>query len=248
MSRYHDLRTRERFDPPEFDVNRNAASAIVSQYEGKDAYLPQADAFDVLAAYGVPVPKVARVTGKGDLGEAAGKVGFPCVLKVDAGDVIHKSDEGGVKLGIEDEAALEEAFTAMEDRFSGKAGSYVLMEQKDPGREVIVGVTEAPGLGSLVMFGLGGIFVEVMKDVTFAVAPLNMPETYEMVRAIKGFPVLEGVRGEQGVDLEALRELLARVSRLAADFPSIVEMDLNPIFTYPAGTAPSAVDVRMKVR
>jgi len=248
MSRYHDLRSRERAAPPELNIDRDAAQAIIGKFEGKDTYLPQADAFDVLAAYGVPVPKVARVAGKGSLSDAAGKVSFPCVLKVDAVDVIHKSDEGGVTLGIEDDAALEVAFGAMEDRFSGKNASYILMEQKPAGREVIVGVTESPGLGSLVMFGLGGIFVEVMKDVTFALAPLSMPETGEMVRAIKGFPLLEGVRGESGVDLDALRDLLARVSRLAADFPSIVEMDLNPIFTYPAGTAPAAVDVRMKVR
>jgi len=153
-----------------------------------------------------------------------------------------------VQLNIRDEAGLAAAFKSMRDRFAGRQAAYLAMEQKPVGREVIIGVTEAPGLGSLVMFGLGGIFVEVMKDVIFGVAPLSRPEAGELLRGIKGFPVLEGVRGEKGADLPALEDLLCRISRLAADFPSIVEMDLNPIFVYPAGTAPSAVDVRLKVR
>ena len=105
-----------------------------------------------------------------------------------------------------------------------------------------------PGLGSLILFGLGGVFVEVMKDVVIALAPLSRPETQEMLRKIKGYPVLEGMRGELGVDLDAVADLLLRVSRLAADFPLITEMDLNPIFVYPAGTPPAAVDVRLKVQ
>ena len=135
----------------------------------------------------------------------------------------------------------------MSKRFAGKSASYLLMEQRTPGRELIIGATAAPGLGSLVMFGLGGIFVEVMKDVIVGVAPLSSPEAREMMCGIKGFPVLEGLRGEAGADLDAVEDLLLRVSRLAADFPRIVEMDLTPIFVYPAGTAPAVVDVRLKV-
>jgi acyl-CoA synthetase (NDP forming) len=98
-----------------------------------------------------------------------------------------------------------------------------------------------------VMFGLGGIFVEVMKDVVVSVAPLSRPEAREMMEGIKGYPVLEGVRGEAGVDLAAVEDLLLRVSRLVADFPQIAEMDLNPILVYPSGEAPAAVDVRLKL-
>jgi acetyltransferase len=151
-------------------------------------------------------------------------------------------------LGIADQAALEKAFAEMSGKFGGKKASYVLQEQKDPGREIIIGATESPGLGSLVMFGLGGIFVEVMKDVSFAVAPLSKVEAQSMMREIKGFPMLEGVRGEAGVDLEAVGDLLCRVARLAANHPEIVEMDLNPVFAYTKGTKPAAVDVRMRVR
>ncbi len=248
MARYSELRDRKVEPPPELKVNRAAAEAIIRRYEGMDAFLPQAEAFEILEAYGVPVPKVARLGGSDDLPAAAKKVGFPCVLKVDSTDVVHKSEEGGVALDIGDEKALEAAFKEMRGRFSGKRASYLLMEQKPAGREIIIGAKAAPGLGSLVMFGLGGIFVEVMRDVAVALAPLSRPEAREVMTEIKGYPVLKGIRGQRGVDLEAVEDLLLRVSRLAADFPGIAEMDLNPVFTYPKGTAPAAVDVRLKVQ
>jgi acetyltransferase len=247
MARYSEYRDRKSEPPPELSVDRTAAAAIIERYQGKDAFLPQLDACELLAAYGVPVPKTARVTGAADLPAAAKAVGFPCVLKVDSPDVIHKSDEGGVILDLGDEKALASAFTGMNKKFSGRSATYLLMEQKAAGREIIIGAKASPGLGSLVMFGLGGIFVEVMKDVVVAVAPLSRPEAREMLNGIKGYPILEGVRGEPGVDLSAIEDLLLRVSRLAADFASITEMDLNPIFTYPDGTAPVAVDVRIRV-
>jgi len=244
MARYAELRDREREAPPELGVDHAAAEAIIGTCEGRDAYLGQVEAFALLEAYGIPAPAIAPVSGPGDLAAAAAKVGFPCVLKVDSADVVHKSDEGGVALGIEGLEQLEQAFAAMADRFDDAA--FVLQEQKPAGREVIVGAAESPGLGSLIMFGLGGVFVEVMKDVVFAVAPLSATEARTMMRGIKGFPILEGVRGEPAADLGALEDLLLRASRLAADFPAITEMDLNPIFAYPDGA--SAVDVRIKVR
>jgi len=248
MARYSTLRDRKKESPPDIKADRAAAGAILEKYAGTNAFLPQAEAFKVLAAYGVSVPAVAEVTGAGDLAAAARAVGFPCVLKVDSEEVIHKSDEGGVALDINDEAALEAAFDSMQARFAGKKAAYIVQEQKPAGTEIIIGSTESPGLGSLIMFGLGGVFVEVMKDVIFGVAPMSRPEAREMMEGIQGYPLLEGIRGETGSDLDAVEDVLVRVSRLAADFPDIVEMDLNPVFTYPAGTAPAAVDVRMKVK
>ena len=188
------------------------------------------------------------MNGAAGLSPAAEEVGFPCVLKVDSTEVVHKSDEGGVVLDIGDPQALASAFDAMSDRFAGKSASYLLMQQVSGGREIIIGSTASPGLGNLVMFGLGGVFVEVMKDVVVAVAPLSGPEAREMMRGIKAYPMLEGTRGQPGVDLDAIEDVLLRVSRLAADFPVITEMDLNPIFCYPKGESPMAVDVRIRVR
>ena len=247
MNRDARLRERPREEAPALDVDRDAAAKILARYRGSGSYLPQADAFALLAAYGVPVPKTAAVAGEGDLAAAVAQTGFPCVLKVDAADVIHKSDAGGVVLGIADTEQLNSAFAAMRAAFPGDGVGFLLMEQKPKGRELIVGATASPGLGSLVLFGLGGVFVEVMKDVAAAVAPLSRPEARELMGLIRGRAVLEGLRGEEGVDMDALEDLLLRVSRLAADMPEIVEMDLNPVFAYPVGVAPCAVDVRIKV-
>jgi acetyltransferase len=246
MARYAELRDREVEKPPELKVDRKTAEKIVSGHEGGDAYIPQADAFAILSAYGIPAPKLRALTGPEDLEAAAAEVGFPCVLKVDSADVIHKSDEGGVVLGIGSAEALTATHAEMADRFSGADPTFILQEQIITGREIIIGATESPGLGHLVMFGLGGVFVEVMRDVAFALAPLSRPEVQTLMRSIKGFPILEGVRREPGADLEAVEDLLLRVSRMVADHPSITELDLNPILAWPDGAC--AVDVRLKVR
>ena len=246
MARYAELRDRDVEEPPELAVDRAAAEEILRGHEGRDAYLPQVDAFAILTAYGIPAPKVRLVSDDDDLDAVATDVGFPCVLKVDSADVIHKSDEGGVVLGISDQEALAKAYSDLTERFAGKGATFIVQEQRPAGREVIIGATESPGLGHLVMFGLGGVFVEVMRDVAFALAPLSRPEAHTLMREIKGFPILEGVRGEPGADLEAVEDLLLRVSRMVADHPSITELDLNPILVTPDGAC--AVDVRLKVR
>jgi acyl-CoA synthetase (NDP forming) len=248
MAKYSELRDRKKQNPPRLKADRVKAAAIIEKYEGKDAYLPQAEAFALLGAYGIPVPKVVEVSDAKELAAAGKKVGYPCVLKVDSAKVIHKSDEGGVVLNLADEKALKAAFTRMKNKFKSKKAAFLLSEQKAPGTEIIIGSTASPGLGNLVMFGLGGVFVEVMKDVIVGVAPLSRPEAREMMKGIKGYPILKGVRGEKGVDTGAVEDLLLRISRLAADFPQITEMDLNPIFVYPRGKTPAAVDVRMKVK
>jgi acetyltransferase len=246
-ARYGALRDRLREAPPELKVRHAAAEGIIARYRGTDTYLTQEDAFTVLGAYGVPVPRMAAFSSPRGLAGAAEITGFPCVLKVDNPQVVHKSDAGGVVLGIGDLAALQAAHRRLEEKF-GKSGlTCVLMEQKPQGTELLIGAAASPGLGTLVAFGLGGVFVELLRDVVSAVAPLSRPEAAELVRLIKGFPVLAGVRGKPGVDLPAVEDLLVRISRLVADFPEIVEMDLNPVVAY-AALPPAAVDVRMKVR
>lgn len=247
MARYYALRARPIGVVPDLEIDREAAQRIVARYEGHNAYMSQADAFDLLTAYRIGAPRVAAVCSPSELAAARDRVGFPCVLKVDSTSVVHKSEAGGVILGIADSSALDTAYETLRARFGGES-SFVLLEQKPVGREVIVGASEAPGLGSLVMFGLGGVFVEVLADVSFSVAPLTDFEAGEMIGAIRGRAILEGTRGQPAVDMAALRTLIVRASRLAADFPSIVEMDLNPVLAYPVGREPAAVDVRIRVR
>jgi acetyltransferase len=247
MAKYAQLRDREREAPPELVVDRAAADKIVKKYEGKNAYIPQVDAFALLQAYGIPTPKVVGLRAEDDVVDVAKAVGYPCVLKIDSTEVVHKSDEGGVVLNIKDDKELSAAFSEMVGWFSVKDAQFIVMEQEPKGTEIIIGATASPGLGSLVMFGLGGIFVEVMKDVVVALAPLSKPEAQEMMQGIKGYKVLQGMRGKKGVDLAKVEDLLLRVSKLAADFPAIAEMDLNPVFVYPKGIKPSAVDVRIRI-
>ena len=246
MHHYATLRDREQQAPPNLDVDRTAAAAILERHQGNDAIIPQADAFAVLAAYGVPAPKVFTVRSAEDLPAAADGVGFPCVIKVDSAQVVHKSDEGGVVLGLDSLEKLEAAYADLQLRFADREVTFIVQAQIAPDREVIIGATEAPGLGHLVMFGIGGIFIEVMQDVAFALAPLSRPEASTLVRRIKGYPLLEGRRGQTGVDLAAVEHVLLCISRLVTDFPQITELDLNPVLASARGV--SAVDVRMKVR
>ncbi len=248
MAHYHALRARPRGElRVDWGVNKAGAEKLVAAYAGKDAYMSQHDAFELLACYGIGVPKRAAIAVPSDLASAAASVGYPCVLKVDSPEVVHKSEAGGVVLGLADARALQVAYDSMRDRFGADA-RFLLLEHKPAGREIIIGATESPGLGALVMFGLGGVFVEVMKDVVFGVAPLNDREADEMIEGIRGAAILRGARGDGGIDVAALRDTLVRASRLAADFPNVVEMDLNPVLTYPEGQPPCAVDVRVRVR
>jgi len=246
MARYSRLRDRTREDVPELKTDRAKADAIITRYRGKDAYLTQEDAFAVLTAYGIRSPRMAGFSSPRGLDGASEIIGFPCVLKIESPDVVHKSDEGGVILDITDMDRLQESYDRLVTRF-GDNPACLLMEQVPKGHEIIAGVATSEGLGSLVMFGLGGVFVEVMKDVAAAVAPMSRPEACELIGSIQGFEVLTGLRGQDPIDLPALSDMLVRVSLLAADFPEIVEMDLNPILAYPEGLAPVAVDARLKV-
>ena len=145
MARYARLRDREVEAPPEIQVDQAGTKEILCGYEGRDTYLPQADAFAILAAYGIPSPKLRVLSGSEDLEVAVTEIGYPCVLKVDSAKVIHKSDEGGVVLGIESREALTTAFRELTDRFSGTDATFILQEQKPPGREIIIGATESEG-------------------------------------------------------------------------------------------------------
>jgi acetyltransferase len=247
MTEYGKIKARGEDTCPRFEVDRAGAAAVLEPHMGSGAYIPQADAFRALACYGLPCPKVAEAGSKDELLAAAKDVGYPCVLKVDSASVVHKSDAGGVSLGLADETELVAALVSMQASFAEPGTRFVLMEQMPAGQEVIMGAVAQPGLDALVSFGLGGIFVEALKDVIFRLAPLSEREADEMITGIRGYPLLEGVRGRPGADLDVLRECLIRLSWLVKDFPFIEEMDLNPVFAYPKGEGAAVVDARMKV-
>ncbi len=168
-------------------------------------------------------------------------------IKVESEEVVHKSDAGGVVLNVKDDQALTEAYQKMAKNFPGAL--CFIQKFLDPGIEVMVGANrETEGLGHVVAFGLGGIFVEVMKDVAFRLNPLSADDIDVMIKSIQGFPILEGVRGRAGADIDKLKEVLGRISMLLNNHDAIDEMDLNPIFAYPKGQEPGLVDVRIKLK
>jgi len=181
---------------------------------------------------------------------AAKEFGYPTVLKVVSPDVTHKSDVGGVRLGLDSPEAVTAAFAEIvaavkKHQPDARIDGVAVQRMARPGIEVIIGMSKDPQFGPVLMFGLGGILVEVLKDVAFRIVPLEPRDARQMVREIKGFPVLQGFRGQEPADLEALEKLLLKVSAFVEAHPEIEELDLNPVFAYKDGAI--AVDARIVV-
>jgi len=232
----------------EFECDKKAAEKIMAKYSGEDRFLPQADVFELLRCYGIPTAKSVRIESEKELKEKAKGLSYPLVLKVDAEEVVHKTDAGGVILDIRDEAALMEAFGKQANQFKQYKPGFILQEQATEGVETIMGAKANPGMAPMLMFGLGGVFVETLKDVQFRLAPLSQQDALGMIGKIKGYPILEGARGAKAADVDALAETLMRLSQLCLDFPEIDEMDLNPVFAYEKGNGTEVVDARLKIK
>jgi acetate---CoA ligase (ADP-forming) len=251
LARYHAWWTRPRTEVRTFPVDRAAALAVIdaARRDGVTV-LPEYSARALLTAYGVRFPSVTRVKYLEEADEAAHKIGFPVVLKVSSPDLSHKTDVGGVAVGIRDSASLRAAWEEMHVSLRTKApnarieGFEVESEVAD-GKEVLVGVQRDPYFGPVIVFGLGGIYVEVLRDVTFRLAPVRPLSAVSMVQSVKAFPLLQGVRGEPPGDLDALAEVIERVSQLAMEMPDVVELDINPLIVKPERQGAVAVDARV---
>ena len=248
MMKYGQVLQREAPDYRKYESDKKKAEEIISRYRGQDRFLPQADVFGLLACYGIPIVKTVQVGSREELKKKAQTLNYPLVLKIDAEEVVHKTDAGGVCLDLQDEASLLDAFDKMTRQFAKYRPGFVLQEHLAEGREVIIGAKANDGLGPTLMFGLGGVFVETLKDVQFRLAPLSQSDASDMIRSIKGYPILEGARGTKPADISKLVEVLVRLSQLGCDFPEIDEMDLNPVFAFEAGRGAVVVDARLKVR
>jgi acyl-CoA synthetase (NDP forming) len=245
MTRYGQIQRRTLPTYVKFRKQKNKVNAILSKHK-KETFLPQEDVYDILGAYGIPAAKTVKIKKENELLKAAKEMGYPLVLKVDAESIVHKSDVGGVVLGIGDESALLASYRKMAKKFAKHKPSFVLQEHLAGGKEVIVGSKANAGLAPTVMFGLGGVFVEVLKDVQFRLAPLSKEEAVDMMQSIKGYPILEGTRGEKPVDIDAAVDIVLRLSELGVDFPQLDEMDLNPVLVFPKGKGAAVVDARIK--
>jgi acyl-CoA synthetase (NDP forming) len=245
MTRYGLYRHAAETEFPKMDVKKADVDKLFGGLG--EGYISQADAFAALDAYGIPTVKMIKASGEAEIKSAAKDLSFPVVLKVDAKEIVHKSDEGGIALNLKDKDELIAAWKVMDKKFSKHNPAYVVQEQLGEAVETIIGVNNTEGIGPIIMFGLGGIFVEVMKDVQFRLCPLSRGDADGMIADIRGQAILEGVRGKAGADVESLKDILLRISQLAMDHPRILEMDLNPVFSFAPGKGSKVVDIRIRL-
>ena len=234
-----------------FPVNRRRVDRVIHmQMRSGEPQIGEVEAKEILRAYDFNVlgGQIARTTDEAV--EIAERLGYPVVLKISSPDIIHKSDFGGVRINLANAEQVRDAFDLMMLRIQKRApdaylrGAYVeKMGQR--GREVILGMTRDPQFGPMLMFGLGGIFVEVMKDVTFHLAPITAEEAMQMLKGTRSYALLQGARGQAPVDLDAIAGALQRISQLATDYPEIKELDINPFIVGPVGMQAYVADARM---
>jgi acetate---CoA ligase (ADP-forming) len=250
LNRYRLWLERPEGTVQSFPVDRAKAESIVTaaQRSGRER-LDEGESLALLEAYGIGTAPWKVVREAGEAVQAAKALGYPVVLKAMSPHIVHKSDVGGVITGLNSDTEAREGCARMITRVTertGQAPTGVLVQRMIAGgRETIVGSTRDPKAGPLVMFGLGGLFVEVMKDVTFRVHPVTDVDAREMVRGIRGYRILEGMRGETSVDLVALEETIQRVSQLVGDIEAIAEMDINPLVAFPDRVV--ALDARFSI-
>ena len=212
--------------------------------------LTEIESKQILEEAGIPTTSARLATNADEAVTAAKELGYPVVLKIVSPDVTHKSDVGGVRLGLDSPETVTAAFAEISEAVkrqepNARIQGVAVQKMARPGIEVIVGMSKDPQFGPVLMFGLGGVLVEVLKDVSFRIVPLEPRDARQMVREIKGFPVLQGFRGQDPADLEALEKLLLKVSAFVDAHPEIEELDLNPVFAYKDGAL--AVDARIVV-
>lgn len=217
-----------------------ATSRVLTEVESKD----------MLKAAGVPVVETRLARNTKEAVAISREVGYPVALKLMSEDVVHKSDAGGVKLGLQNNSQVEKAYSAMMSSVKAaypeaKVDGVSVQRMAKPGVEVIVGMSKDPQFGPVLMFGLGGVLVELLKDVSFRIVPVAKMDAAEMIREIKGFPMLQGFRGSKPCDLDALENLIVAVSDFVEKNPRVKELDLNPVFAYEDGVM--AVDARVVV-
>jgi len=254
MDRYRKMRDRPIGKIREFaDVDKSAVQAILdrAKVEGREQ-LRRDEVFGMLKAWGFPVIGAKIFRTRDELAAAAKKLKYPVVIKLTADEVSHKSDVGGIKLNLRSEKELLQAFDEMAhnvSKLSPKLKEWAVSVEPmvSGGREVVLGISSDPLFGRLIMVGMGGIYVEVLKDVAFRLAPVADAEAHQMVESLRGYPILKGIRGERPIHLETLYEQIERLSALAVACPEIRDMDINPVLFFPEREDCMVVDARMKI-
>ncbi len=234
------------------DLGSEQEHSLVDLPPGR-TQLVEAQARHVLAAYGIDQPAAGLARSADEAGQIAAEIGFPVALKIVSPDIFHKSEAGGIALKLGDVEQVHAAFDEMMARVQqrqpeARIEGALVTQMALPGHELIVGMRRDPQFGPLVMFGLGGIYVELLKDVAFRVAPFSRAETLAMIGETHAGKLLQGLRGQPPSDIDAVAEVIQRMAQLALDQPRIQEIDINPLIAYPAGQGALAVDVRMVIQ
>jgi acetyltransferase len=252
MAEYRRIRGRALPEYVRYDVDRAAVEKAFSQVRSEGRVtIGDFEARAIMEAYGLKIPRSEVARDPDHAVEIASNIGYPVVLKIASPDILHKTDVGGVKVGLENSEAVRDAFELMVYR----AQRYIpearilgcLVQEMVPagGIEVLVGMNRDPQFGPLVTFGLGGIYVETLNDVTFRVAPFSQQEAEEMLSEIRAHALLDGVRGKPAADKQAIVDTLLRMGQLVIDFPEITELDINPMMVYQRGQGAIAIDMRL---
>jgi acetyltransferase len=248
--RFREWRDRPHEHPAGISVRRDLAAQILDS--APDGYLPEPQALEVLRAYGLNVPDYHVVDSPARAAAAADRIGYPVVIRAVSPAIIHKSEAGAVRLNLRTHGEVIDACESMLESVRTCAGpaavNGTLVRPMIPsGREVILGLTRDPVFGHVVMFGLGGIYVEVFKDVVFRVVPIEPSDAQEMCASLRASALLQAVRGQPPADVPSICDALVRLSMLACDFPRIAELDVNPLIVHATGHASTVADVRLRL-
>ncbi len=247
LTRYHEVRAREVGEVVVFDdVDRTSARSLLeaAKTAGRE-FLTASQAYGILTAYGIPVADWQVADSAAEAQKAAGEIGFPVVAKADSAAIIHKSVQGGVAVDLRDTQAVKSAVEEMQTTLQVEDLRFLIQRYLPGGLEVIVGAKMEEQVGHLIMFGIGGIYVDVLKDVVFNLAPVTTVESRQVLSSIRAALLLEGGRGQKGVDQEGIVEVIQRLSQLVGDLPEISEMDLNPIIVFEDRAV--VVDARVRI-
>jgi acetyltransferase len=251
MVKYSQYKSRPLRVVERFSINKYPVIKIIKAYRSRGLHeIGEVDAKAIMKAYNFEVPPGALATTSEEAVRFADELGYPVAMKISSPDILHKSDVGGVKVGLHNRGAVEDAFELMMLRIKRKKPDAdlrgVLVEKMvAANREVILGMNKDPQFGPVIMFGLGGIFVEVLKDVSFGLAPLTAEEAMKMIQGTKSYKLLTGARGQKPVDIASIVTNLQRMSQLVMDFPEISEIDINPLMVGPEGDGAYVVDARI---
>jgi acyl-CoA synthetase (NDP forming) len=250
-SRMQEIRSAEQ--TPTFNVDREAVRSLINHAQADKRDLLLSESMQVLEYYGIPTAGGVRAATMEEARLAAERMGFPVAIKVISEQISHKSDVGGVQLNLRNGPAVEEAFEDMHRRIhssypNAKIDGVLVQPMVTGGQELILGGRQDPNFGPVVLIGLGGIFVEVLEEVSLRVAPITRQAAREMIDELRGAPILKGARGHKPSDIQAVSEALLRLSQLLIDFPEIRELDINPLRVFQEDNGCRALDARIMIR